>query len=614
VAAGDRIGKRVVRLLPQAASLLVLLGFAWAYLPESTFKDRLANLAFDSLQRLFPREHEPTGVWVLDIDEESLSRYGQWPWPRNLVAQMVAQLGGRGVAAIGFDMVLAEPDRTSPARALAPLLQSQPDLARQLSDLPDYDAVLAAELARNPTVMGFVTTTGKIGIGPDGREIDTAEDLAEGEKVAPISKRITVFSRIVQGKGETPEVRPYLPKANRAVLSLPDFYAAAKGNATFSFQPDQDGVVRRVHLMWRFTGDSGSKGHVLPGLAIETLRVGQGAPPRYVFDVARGEDAARFGVTPGIQSITVGRITIPTDRKGAVWLHYAQRPEGRYVPAWKLLTGDMSLPELGGSIVLVGTSAPGLLDLRFSPLGIMPGVEMHAQVLDQILTKRYLHRPEWAESVEVLAMALAALPMIFLVGRFGALGTAALGGAAGLVGLAGVWWAFTAHQLLFAPIYPWLGLTVVYLVCTGVRFFQAEREGRFIREAFASYMSPNLVDYLVANPDQLKLGGERRDCSFVLTDLAGFTTLVEKSEPEQLVALLNDYLEGMTSIALKHEGTLDRIVGDAVAVMFSAPVVQPDHAARAVACALEMDAFSRRFSRSNTTPERRVGRTRITAA
>jgi adenylate cyclase len=165
--------------------------------------------------------------------------------------------------------------------------------------------------------------------------------------------------------------------------------------------------------------------------------------------------------------------------------------------------------------------------------------------------------------------------------------------------------------LLLDPTFPSLTALAVYLVCSASRHFQTERDKRWIRQAFSSYISPNLVRHLIENPNELALGGERRECSFVLSDLESFTSLVERSEPSLVVGLLNEYLAGMVRIALAHEGTLDRIVGDSVAVMFSAPAVQLDHAARAVACAVEIDQFARSFRDAKLAEGITVGRTRV---
>jgi len=584
VAAAAGWARRALRWAPQAVALLLLVVLGLGYLQPSTLKNQLANLAFDALQNLRPRTYVPAGVQVLDIDEASLRRYGQWPWPRTVVAEIVERLTALGARSIGFDMVLAEQDRTSPAAMLRRLAVDEPRLVELLPRLADHDDVLAAQLRKSPVVMGFALTA-----EPGGR--------------AP-TRRINVA---YQGG----DARPFLPWKKGTVLPLDAFESAAPAVATISFEPDIDGVVRRLNLLWAYGEETDPlQRRVFGGLAIESLRLALRYPMFKVLTV-RADETLRAGVRPGIVEIQVRDKVVPTDRSGAMWLYYTPHEPKRFLSVVDLMDGTVDPARLRDAIVLVGTSAEGLLDLRFSPFGIMPGVEMHAQAIEQILRGEFLDRPDWAESVELLVMVAVSLLMILLVGRLGALGTALLGGVAVLAGLLGTWWAFTEWRLLFAPIYPWGAITAVYLLCTGIRFFQTEREGRFIRGAFASYISPNLVKHLLEHPDQLRLGGERRDCSFVLTDLAGFTSLVERSEPEQVVALLNAYIEGMTSIAFRHDGTLDRIVGDAVAVMFSAPVVQPDHAARAVACALEMDAFSRRFRRDHTTPERKVGRTRI---
>lgn len=589
MAAATGWARRALRWAPQVVALVLLAVLSLGYLRPSALKTQLANLAFDTMQQLRPRAYVPAGVVVLDIDEASLRRYGQWPWPRTVVAEIIERLTAMGARSIGFDMVLAEEDRTSPAAVLRRLAADEPQLAELLPRLADHDDVLAARLRESPVVMGFALTT-----EPGGR--------------APTRKINVVY----QGG----DARPFLPWKKGTVLPLDKFESAAPAVATISFEPDVDGVVRRLNLLWAYGEETDPlRRRVFGGLAIESLRLALRYPMFKVLTV-RADETLQAGVRPGIVEIQVRDKVVPTDRSGAMWLYYTPREapnekKKRFLSVVELMDGTVDPARLRDAIVLVGTSAEGLLDLRFSPFGIMPGVEMHAIAIEQILRGEFLDRPDWAESVELLVMIAVSLLMILLVGWLGALGTALLGGVAVLAGLLGTWWAFTEAHLLFAPIYPWGGITAVYVLCTGIRFFQTEREGRFIRGAFASYISPNLVKHLLEHPDQLRLGGERRDCSFVLTDLAGFTSLVERSEPEQVVALLNAYIEGMTSIAFRHDGTLDRIVGDAVAVMFSAPVVQPDHAARAVACALEMDAFSRQFRRDHTTRERKVGRTRI---
>jgi adenylate cyclase len=276
-----------------------------------------------------------------------------------------------------------------------------------------------------------------------------------------------------------------------------------------------------------------------------------------------------------------------------------------------VLEPDAAPDGLKDAIVFVGTSAQGLRDLRLSPLGVMPGVEAHAQLIEQVMTGSFLDRPDPAWGLELTGLVLAALVVVAIVAWLGpgvaAAATAILVAAA----LGGAWYAFHAHRMLLEPLGPAAALGAVFLAASLVQYVRSARQERWIRQAFSSYISPNLVEHLIDHPERLRLGGERRDCSFVLTDLAGFTAVVERSDPEALVGLMNEYLDGMVGIAFRHEGTLDRIVGDAVAVMFSAPLEQPDHAQRAIACALEMDAFARGFRRAKNEEGVPLGRTRI---
>jgi adenylate cyclase len=275
-----------------------------------------------------------------------------------------------------------------------------------------------------------------------------------------------------------------------------------------------------------------------------------------------------------------------------MWLHYSQPVAARHVSAWKVLAGQVPADQLAGHIVLIGSSAQGLMDLRFSPLGLMPGVDAHAQALEQALSGHFLQRPSWARGLESLLLVLSGLVAAAFALRARAL-TAAVASLALLAALGtAAWWAFVSQGLLLDAISPATGLLLSYLVCSLWQHRSSEREQRWIRQAFARYVSPNRVAYLVAHPEGMALGGRRQTCSFVFTDLAGFTQFMEGMDPAQAVSLLNAYLDQMVAIAFRHEGTLDRIVGDAVAIMFSAPVPQADHRARALACALEMDAFA----------------------
>ncbi|OOV08343.1 CHASE2 domain-containing protein [Rhodoferax fermentans] len=514
------------------------------------------NGLFDQLQRWQPRPYSPAPVRIIDIDDESLKRLGQWPWPRTRIAELTTRLQAAQPASIVFDVLFAEPDRTSP-KAMLKLWPATPALRQQLQALPDHDAVFARAVASGPVVLGF------------------AVERREQPGVLPGLKARYVAT------GEP--AQPYVPAFSGAINPLPELAAAASGLGAIAFLPDADGVVRRVPLLLR-VGDT-----LVPSLTAEALRVAQGAKNFSTQTVAQA------GV--GLAELRIGRQTVPTTPQGEVWVHYSEPVAQRSIPAWRVWAGEVSASELAGHILLVGSSAQGLLDLRFSPLGVVvPGVEVHAQALEQLLTGGGLVYPAWAQTLALLLALLGGLLGGLLVG-FIAL---SYGAALSLTALATlllalgalVAYAFSHQGVLIDAVAP--GMTVVfsYVFSSVVHHVQSEQRQRWIRQAFSRYVSPNLVTYLIKQPGALELGGRRQDCSFVFTDLTGFTSWLEQMDPQQAVRLLNDYLDGMIAIAFQHEATLDRIVGDALVLMFSAPVLQTDHPRRALNCAWEMHRFS----------------------
>jgi adenylate cyclase len=531
----------------------------------------LRNAVFDQYQRWHPRTYQPAPVRIIDIDEESLKRLGQWPWPRTRVAELIERLQKAGAAAIGMDIVFAEPDRTSP-KAMSAAWNLPDDLRRRLEGIPDHDEILAQTLRRGLVVLGFA-------------------DQREGsERPLPARPFRVVFS------GEPP--LPFLHPFSNAITSIPLLESAASGNGAMTFIPDTDGVVRRVPLAIRL------QDQVMPSLAAESLRVAQGQRNYIV------KTAAQKGT--GVQEIRIGGITVPTTPQGEIWVYYTRPVPDRYLPAWKVLADKVPREQVEGHIVLVGTSAQGLMDLRFSPVGtIIPGVEVHAQALEQIFTKEYLMRPSWAGAIEALVIVVGGLGLGII-----ALATQALvsAGVTAVVLSAcgwGAWRAFTHYGLLLDPVTPAFALLLTFILGSVIHHMTSERRQRWVREAFSRYVSPNRVEYLVDHPDQLELGGQRRECSFIFTDLTGFTSLMEKMDPGEAVSILNTYLDQMITIAFRNGGTLDRIVGDAVAIMFSAPVVQPDHRLRAFTCALEMHAFASGYANDLNAKGVAFGQTRI---
>lgn len=558
------------RRQPLRSLLLIvpLLALCLLYLADPLVLRTLRHAAFDQFQRWQPRPAPADSpIRLVDIDEASLARLGQWPWPRTRLAELVQRLEAAGASVVVFDVLFAEPDRTSPAE-LARHPDLPPRLSAALAGLPDHDPLFARALRQQPSILGFAA-------------------VQERGDALPL-RRFALLDTGASGAA-------WLPIFPGTVAALPPLQRAAAGNGAMTFLPDADGVVRRVPLLIR------NEDEVLPSLAAEALRVHLG---QAVYRMQANADS-------GIERIAIGPLQLPTTPHGELWVHYRHLPAALTVPAWQLLQ-DGAPADLHGRIVLVGSSAQGLQDLRFSPLGgIVPGVQVHAQALEQSLTGQPLWRPHWAAPVEALVIFFGGLALALVGWRLAALP----GAAVAVVLLAslqlGAWLAFSRFGLLLDALTPALCLVPPYLGASLLRHRHSERRQRWIREAFSRYVSPNLVDHLVRHPAQLELGGRRQHCSFVFTDLTGFTGLLEQQPPEQVVALLNDYLDGIIRIAFEHQGTLDRIVGDAVAVLFSAPLPQPDHPARALACARAIQRFTAEHAARQQAAGVPFGRTRI---
>ena len=556
-----------------AGLLMMAFILAGAFAPFSPLT-RLNLLVFDAYQKLHPREAAESAVLVVDIDDDSIRQLGQWPWSRTMLATMIDRAAEQGAAAIGLDIILSEPDRTSPALAVA-RLESQgfqvtyPGAVAEL----DHDRVLAASFARSPVVAGLVLAE-KVTTPP------------------PPPKAGFAFA------GDNP--MNYLPAYPGSVPNLAILDEAAPGIGVFSFPLAFDGVVRQVPLLSRY-GNS-----LYPALSVETLRVAQGASS-FVVKSTGASGELDTGI-PGMTGLKVGALEVPTAADGSIWVYYSREPAASVLPAYKLLADPPDpalLSQIEGRIVLIGTSAIGLRDLVSTPLTAgLPGVLVHAEIIDQIVSGVFITRPDWAPGLEVAMTFLLSIAVLAFLPWFSTMANALLAASAVMLSVGVGWISFADHELLVSPILPALSCLLVYGVASGVRLLLSESESRYIRSAFSHYLSPTMVKQLVDDPQSLVLGGENRELTLLFCDIRSFTSISERMEPTELTVFLNNFLTPMTDVLMESGATIDKYMGDAIMAFWNAPIAIPGHRQRACESILAMQAALEKLNEGLEHPVR----------
>ena len=536
----------------RAVCLLLLFALVPLRLADPRPLAELRVRTFDLFQSLRPREQKSQPVVIVDIDEASLKAIGQWPWPRTTVADLINRITQLGAVTIGFDVIFPEPDRMSPAIAEHSFRGIDDATRAKLDSLPSNDDVLADAIKQSRVVVGQAGAA-------------APEPKSQAEMTLQ-----TGFA--IRG----PDPSSYLvtfPGLLRNVLPIEE---AAAGRGLFSINPEPDGIVRRVPVIME------AQGTLVPSLAMEMLRVASHAGAILV----RVNEA-------GVLAVAVPGLEVPTDRNGQFWVHFNKHDPARYVSAKDVLQGTVPPDRLRGKLVLIGTSAIGLLDLKTTPVdAAIPGVEVHAQILESVLTKSLLVHPNYAIGAELSMAVLIGLAIIVAAPMLSAFVVVLLGAGlvAGLIGLS--LYLFEEHNLLIDFTYPLISSWLIYLVLTFVNYFREQKQRQQIRSAFGFYLSPHMVEQLARSPEKLVLGGEERRMTILFSDVRGFTTISEhyKDDPQGLTKLMNRFLTPLTNAIIERKGTIDKYIGDAIMAFWNAPVDDVEHEANACDAALEMQA------------------------
>ncbi|WP_027858756.1 CHASE2 domain-containing protein [Marinobacterium jannaschii] len=539
-------------------TLLMLLSVWTGQRPE--LAERLELDLYDlRLKQSLLNEQDPRIV-IVDVDEPSLAAEGRWPWSRDKLARLVSQLTDQyGVALVGFDMVFSESDNRVTAVRLQQSLPTDPQQrfsAQQLQRLlqqSDPDRNFAGVIAERPVVMGYVFNQQDAALVNGGLGPATVSALTAGI--------------------EAPLAQGYLG-------NLPALQQSTPWGGFFD-NPlvDADGTYRRVPLLQQY------QQAYYPSLALASLLalLGETEVTPIIERDIRGDN-------PALIAIDAGGIRIPVDHRSAVLVPY-RGPMGSfpYVSATDVLQGRADPAVLEGAIVLVGTSAAGLLDLRVTPLqNRYPGVEVHANILSGMLDERIHHQPDYTIAVELTQLLITGLLLSLLVPRLSVFWGSLLTLAWGLALIGANLYAWNQLLWVIPLAYSLLLTLLLYLFQLSTGYFFESRNRQRLASQFGQYIPAEIVDELNARGGEVELEGESRDMTVFFSDVRGFTGLSEQLNPQQLTRLMNIYLTRMTALIYRHRGTVDKYIGDAVMAFWGAPLADPQHQRQALDAAMAM--------------------------
>ncbi len=527
---------------------------------------RLREIVFDTYQRWHTKPWDPDSpVRIVAIDEKSLAEVGQFPWPRDIIAKLTQKLADAGAAAIAFDVLFGEPDQTSPGLLVNKLPTSEERQALEKamsSSTESYDTIFAQTLDHAPVVLGLL-----------GNDVGTPVSIKTGLAFA----------------GDNPV--DFVPSFPAAIMPIAPLFDAAKGVGAINWRPDGDSVIRKVPTFISVDNK------LAPSLALEAVRVAMGASTIIVRSSnASGQTA--LGSESGVNAVKVGDIIIDTDSNGEIRLVSRKSNPGSWISASAVLNGSFSPDDVKGRIVFVGAVAIGLRDQRTTPVELtIPGVEVHAQIVEQILAGANLVRPDWMRGVEAFLIVALGGMLAWILRR--TRGMPLISTVAGLsipIMIASwSWILFVRESVLFDAVMPSAGILGIFLAAMIYHYQEAEHRRAEVRSMFGRFVTPAVVERLVEAPDRIVLGGEIRELTIMFSDVRNFTVIAENQTPQGVVSLIRRIHTPATEAVLRHSGTIDKFIGDGMMAFWNAPLDMPNHAMLACRAALDIAEMARNF-------------------
>lgn len=524
--------------------IFVTLSLTYSYIPKTleSFDNRLRDYMFI----LRGEEPDSGNVVIIDLDDRSLKEIGQWPWSRDVVSDMLVNLTNAGVGLIAFDVVFAEEDRSNPVKVIKKLN------IKTDREIPDYDYIFASTVAGTPTILGY--------------QFQLSKDNF-------VQKEAPQIPAIFIEKNRTDENKDMVINAYGTILNIPIVQDNAYSSGFFNNVPDESGVVRSVPLIIRYDEQ------VYPSLALEIIRTISDASKVYInYD------------QNGVSDIQVGDFFIPTDRYGRSIVNFRGGERSfLYLSAADIIKGDFDPKDIEGKIAIIGTSAAGLLDLRATPFEpIYPGVEVHANVIDNILTQDFIQKPSWVDGLNLLHIFILAFVLLLLVAYLPLWISLIF---ITLIFIGDIYLIFAAlfdYGLILNILFPILTIFASVISAMTLNYFLETRQTKSIKNKFASKVSKEVMESLLAHPDQNSFAAMDKEITVFFSDVRNFTNISEAMpNAKVLIEFLNEYMDPMTEIIIKQKGTVDKFIGDAIMAYWNAPGDVPDHAQKAVIATLE---------------------------
>jgi len=610
-------------------ALAILAAFMAVRVMDPTPLQTVRVKTFDLFQQLEPRKIMPNSpVVIVDLDEESLKEVGQWPWPRNQLAQMTLNLFKMGASVVGFDVIFAEPDRMNSDSVVKSMVGLDEETKKKILKLPSNDAIFADLIKQARRVVA-------------GQSVLPFERKYEDRK--PLRTR--VFERGMRG---APKPQQWVPSVPGLLRNIVPIERSAGGHGLLALQPEVDGIVRRVPAFYRYSK------RLYPTLSLEMMRLAVGRSgviargdlsgisditisPRRRFLIPRtvladdkikkfpyrrnynrlayaelnlGDNQRSLikradlgGKKHPLKRLKKGKtfdaskflilstpsLNVETDRQGRMWPYFSKSDKTKYVSAKDVLSGKVNQKKIQGKLALLGTSAAGLLDIKTVPTErFIPGVEVHAQLIESVLTKQFLKRPNFADTLEMAIALITGLVIIVIVPWFGAKLALVFFLFVAIGSAGGSWYLFQEYKMIVDAAFGITAVLIIYITLTYLGYADEEAQRRQTRDAFSKYLSPAMVEQVVEDPSLLTLGGSKREMTLLFCDVRGFTSISELFDAEGLTVLINKLLTPLTDIILARNGTIDKYMGDCIMAFWNAPMDDLKHAEDGCRSALAM--------------------------